>query len=63
MHERACNVVWQGDPFKTLFLARASYQVTERELKRIFGDYGPIRNIRIVRDSNTGGNNELIRKC
>eukprot|EP00210_Caulerpa_lentillifera_P006424 g6136.t1 len=43
----------QSDPFKTLFLARISYQVTERDLKKIFGAYGSIRSIRIVRDSKT----------
>lgn len=44
----------KGDPFKTLFLARMSYKVTETDLKKIFAEYGPIRNIRIVRDAATG---------
>ena len=53
-----------GDPFKTLFLSRLvrafvgvrdadraqSYDTTERELHREFDRYGPIENIRVVRD-------------
>lgn len=44
----------QGDPFKTLFVARLSYEVTEKELKRIFEEFGPVKQIRLVHNSNTG---------
>ncbi|KAJ9269331.1 hypothetical protein DTO212C5_4603 [Paecilomyces variotii] len=42
----------RGDAFKTLFVARLSYDVTESDLEREFGRYGPIERIRIVRDQN-----------
>ncbi|KAG0231209.1 hypothetical protein BGW41_002237 [Actinomortierella wolfii] len=38
-----------GDPYKTLFISRLNYQVTEKELRREFEMYGPIENIRVVR--------------
>ncbi|PRW61455.1 U1 small nuclear ribonucleo isoform A [Chlorella sorokiniana] len=44
----------EGDPFKTLFVSRLSYDVTERKLKREFEEYGPIKRIRLVHDKNTG---------
>ena len=54
--ETKCGCVCgrQGDPYKTLFLARVSYQVTERELKKVFGEYGQIRNVRVIRDVANG---------
>ncbi|KAL4400005.1 hypothetical protein ACI68E_002918 [Malassezia pachydermatis] len=39
-----------GDPFKTLFVSRLSYDTTERDLAHEFDRYGPIENISIVRD-------------
>lgn len=44
----------EGDPFKTLFVSRLSYDVTERKLKREFEEYGPIKSIRLVHDKNSG---------
>lgn len=41
-----------GDPFKTLFVARLSYDTTERELMHEFERYGRIEHIHIVRDQN-----------
>lgn len=38
------------DAYKTLFLARLSYDVTEADLHREFDMYGPIARIRLVRD-------------
>ncbi|CDU22126.1 related to SNP1-U1 small nuclear ribonucleoprotein [Sporisorium scitamineum] len=38
------------DAYKTLFLARLSYDVTENDLYREFDMYGPIEKIRLVRD-------------
>lgn len=43
----------RGDAFKTLFVARLSYDVKEPDLEREFGRFGPIERIRIVRDKNT----------
>ncbi|KAG2182249.1 hypothetical protein INT43_007176 [Umbelopsis isabellina] len=39
-----------GDPFCVLFVSRLSYNVTEEDLKREFDLYGPIKNIRLIRD-------------
>ncbi|KAF4662051.1 U1 small nuclear ribonucleoprotein 70 kDa [Perkinsus chesapeaki] len=39
-----------GDPFKTLFVARVAYETTEKQLERIFGEYGPIRKVTIIHD-------------
>ncbi|RMJ28600.1 hypothetical protein PHISP_00560 [Aspergillus sp. HF37] len=41
----------RGDPFKTLFVARLSYEVKESDLEREFSRYGPIERIRIVKDA------------
>lgn len=51
----AAPTLLQGDPFKTLFVSRLSYDVTERKLKREFEEYGPIKRIRLVHDKNSGG--------
>ncbi|PWN51221.1 RNA-binding domain-containing protein [Violaceomyces palustris] len=39
-----------GDPFKTLFISRLSYDTTEKDLRREFDMYGPIERIRLVTD-------------
>lgn len=44
----------EGDPFKTLFVSRLSYEVTERKLRREFEEFGPIKRIRLVHDKNSG---------
>ena len=41
----------EGDPFRTLFVSRLSYDVNEKRLKKEFEEFGPIRNIKIVRNS------------
>ena len=38
----------QGDPLKTLFVARLPYDITERQLRNEFEEYGPIKRISIV---------------
>ncbi|KAF2276329.1 RNA-binding domain-containing protein [Westerdykella ornata] len=40
----------KGDAFKTLFVSRLAYNITEDDLEREFGRYGPIERIRIVED-------------
>ena len=47
-------VLVQADPFKTLFVARLSFDVTERKLAREFEEFGPLKNIRLVHDKNSG---------
>ncbi|KAF7828840.1 U1 small nuclear ribonucleoprotein 70 kDa [Senna tora] len=42
-----------GDPYKTLFVARLSYETTESRIKREFESYGPIKRVRLVTDKNT----------
>jgi len=39
-----------GDPFKTLFVARLSYDTTEKKLKREFEVFGSIKKVRMVYD-------------
>ncbi|KAG5750197.1 hypothetical protein H9Q70_007147 [Fusarium xylarioides] len=41
----------RGDAFKTLMVARLSYDADERDLEKEFGRYGPIERIRIVVDT------------
>jgi U1 small nuclear ribonucleoprotein len=44
----------QGDPYKTLFVSRLSYEVTERKLRHEFEEFGPIKRIRLVHDQDKG---------
>ena len=46
----------RGDAFKTLFVARLSYETTEKDLEREFGRFGPIERIRIVVDTSAEPN-------
>merc|ERR1719379_616270 len=39
-----------GDPFKTLFVARISYDTTQKKLKREFEVFGSIKKVRMVYD-------------
>lgn len=41
----------EGDAFKTLFVSRLSYDVSEKMLKKEFEEFGPIRSVKIVRNS------------
>lgn len=41
----------RGDPFRTLFVARLSYDVKEADLEREFGRFGPIERVRIPRQN------------
>lgn len=41
----------RGDAFKTLIVARLSYEATEKDLESEFGRFGPIERIRIVVDT------------
>ncbi|WIA40207.1 hypothetical protein OEZ86_013595 [Tetradesmus obliquus] len=43
----------EGDAYKTLFVPRLSYEVTERKLRHEFEEFGPIKRIRLVHDRNT----------
>ncbi|XP_044498299.1 U1 small nuclear ribonucleoprotein 70 kDa-like [Mangifera indica] len=42
-----------GDPYKTLVVARLSYETTESRIKREFESYGPIKRVRLVTDKET----------
>merc|ERR1711907_446253 len=46
------NIV--GDPFKTLFLARLAFSVTEKKLRQDFEEFGPLSRVRIVMDKLSG---------
>ena len=41
----------RGDPYKTLFVARLSYDVKEIDLEKEFGRYGPIERVSKIRCS------------
>ncbi|KAF4322205.1 hypothetical protein BBO99_00002066 [Phytophthora kernoviae] len=43
----------QGDPFATLFVGRLHFDTTEETLQSVFGAYGPIKKLRLVRDKAT----------
>ena len=38
------------DPYKTLFVGRLAYETTERNLRRVFEDWGRVKEVIIVRD-------------
>jgi RNA recognition motif-containing protein len=40
----------RGDAFKTLIVARLSYDATEQDLESEFGRFGPIERVRFVID-------------
>lgn len=44
----------RGDPYKTLFIARMSYELTEEDLESEFSRFGKIDRIRIVRNTQNG---------
>lgn len=44
----------QGDPFKTLFVGRVSFDATEKKLRREFEEFGPIKRIRLVHTKSSG---------
>lgn len=44
----------KGNPFTTLFIARLSYAADESDLRREFGRYGRISQVRIIRDGGQG---------
>lgn len=39
-----------ADAYKTLFVARVSYDTNERRLKREFEEYGPVKKVCLVKD-------------
>jgi len=41
-----------GDAYKTLFVARLSYDVTEEDLRDDFSRYGDVRDVKLIRDNN-----------
>jgi U1 small nuclear ribonucleoprotein len=42
---------FDSDPYKTLFVARIAYETTERTLRRIFEEWGPIKSVSLISDS------------
>ncbi|KZF26609.1 hypothetical protein L228DRAFT_15760 [Xylona heveae TC161] len=51
----------RGDAFKTLFVARLSYDAKESDLEREFGRFGPIERIRIITDANADNPKKVHR--
>ncbi|MCJ1359511.1 MAG: hypothetical protein MMC33_009513 [Icmadophila ericetorum] len=52
----------RGDAFKTLFVARLSYDTKEADLEREFGRFGPIERIRIVTDTHVDESSKKKKK-
>lgn len=48
----------QGDPFKTLFVGRLSYDVTDKRLRREFEEYGAVKSVSIVHNIKSGSQSE-----
>lgn len=44
------NEKLDGDPFKTLFVGRLSYEATEKKLRREFEEFGPVKSVVLVED-------------
>lgn len=40
----------RGNPRNTLFVGRLNFKTTEDTLYRIFGEFGPIEHLRLVKD-------------
>lgn len=40
------------NPYATLFVARLSYETTEKKLKKEFESYGPIKRVKVITDFN-----------
>lgn len=43
----------RGNAYRTLFVARLSYDVVESDLEKEFSRYGPIERIRVVREKDS----------
>ncbi len=39
-----------GDPYKTLYVGRLNWNTTEDALHKVFGEFGRITNLRLIRD-------------
>jgi hypothetical protein len=54
----------RGDAFKTLIVARLSYDADERDLEREFGRFGPIERVRVLRSLryNLSTGTDLLRQ-
>jgi len=48
------NLAATKDAYKTLFVARLSYEVDEEDLREEFKRYGDVREVKLVRDTRTG---------
>ena len=43
-----------ADPYRTLFVARLDKTTDEKKLKRVFGEYGTVKSVKLVKDTKTG---------
>ncbi|WP_434939482.1 RNA recognition motif domain-containing protein [Shewanella sp. HL-SH8] len=50
---RASDEPYVG-PTMTLYVGNLPYRVHEGEVKELFGEYGPVNSVRLVRDRKTG---------
>ena len=50
MYKPTENPAAKSDPYRTLFVGRLAYETTERNLQRVFEEWGPVTAVRIVTD-------------
>ena len=48
------NPAVTSDSYKTLFVGRLPYTVTEKKIRQEFEEYGPIKSVHLVYNSQTG---------
>ena len=44
----------QSNPYATIFVGRLDYNTSEEKLAKIFGVFGQVESVRVVRDFKTG---------
>ncbi|NRB22858.1 RNA-binding protein [Shewanella sp.] len=52
--DNAASVEQYTGPTMTLYVGNLPYRVHEGEVKELFGKYGPVNSVRLVRDRKTG---------
>ncbi|MPY25809.1 RNA-binding protein [Shewanella psychropiezotolerans] len=52
--DNAVSVEQYTGPTMTLYVGNLPYRVHEGEVKELFGKYGPVNSVRLVRDRKTG---------
>ena len=51
----------KGDAYKTIFIARLSFQADEKDLQQAFGRYGRIAQVRVIREQGQAKTEKAVR--